>query len=375
MMSLTAEGKTLAGARGWAKYRVGDFSLDVDWEAEAGEVLTLFGPSGAGKTTILRAIAGLVRPQEGRVEIGGRIVFDSKNGAWEPSHRRRIGFLTQDYHLFPNLSVAGNIAYGLSGLNPSLRRERVAELVESFQLTGLELRRPHEISGGQQQRAALARALAPNPSLMLLDEPFNSLDVVLRRALRSELRSSIKSANIPAIMVTHDIEEAISLGDSIQVINDGRVEAAGRPLEILGQPGQGRVARLIGVENLLELKVASLHPQDGTMVCSAGDAGLRLEVPLSDVARDEQVTVGIRASDIILAHTEPVGSSARNRLAGVVAGVQLRPPGYEVTLRCTGVQLKCHITGTSLNEMGVKQGDELWAVFKASSCFLVRDRG
>ena len=237
----------------------------------------------------------------------------------------------------------------------------------------MEERRPHEISGGQQQRAALARSLAPDPSIMLLDEPFNSLDVELRRTLRAELRASIVAAGIPAILVTHDIEEAVSLGDQVQVLSEGKVEVTGRPLEVLGQPGQGRVARIVGVENLLRLRVASRHPQDGTMVCTTGDGTLRLEAPLSDVGDGEPVTVGIRASDIILAHAEPTGSSARNRLPGVVKEVQLRPPGYEVILRCRGLDLKCHITGASLNEMGVRQGSELWAVFKASSCFLVSE--
>ena len=360
--------------RGWVKYQVGDFLLAMDWEAQPGEILTLFGPSGSGKTTLLRAIAGLIRPQEGNIEIDGQVVFDSANKVWVPPHHRGIGFLTQNYHLFPHLTVAGNIGYGLSKGALAEFQARVKELVEGFELTGLEDRRPHEISGGQQQRAALARALAPYPALMLLDEPFSSLDQELRRNLRRELRASLQEAKVPAILVTHDIEEAISIGDSIQVINNGKVEASGSPLEILGQPGQGRVARLVGVENLLQLNIASLHPQDGTMVCVGNsEEGLKLEVPLSDVGYGERVTVGIRASDIILADAEPRGSSARNRLPGIVSDIQLRPPGYEVTLTCHDTDLKCHITGTSLNELGIARGDNLWAVFKASSCFLVRD--
>lgn len=361
-------------ARGWVRYRIDDFQLEAEWTANPGQVLTLFGPSGAGKTTLLRAIAGLIHPQEGRIEIGGQVIFDSAGNAWTPPHRRRVGLLTQSYHLFPHLSVAGNVGYGLTGVSPAERRARVGRLVQRFRLDGLEERRPHEISGGQQQRAALARALAPRPALMLLDEPFNSLDVALRRELRAELRAGLAEAEVPAIMVTHDIEEAISMGDLVQVMDGGRVTATGSPLEILGQPGQGRVARLVGVENLLRLRVASRQPQDGTMRC-VGEMpdGLRLEAPLSDVADGDWVTVGIRASDIILADAEPRGSSARNRLPGVVSDIQLRPPGYQVSLNCRGVDLKCHITGTSLNEMGITPGDNLWAVFKASSCFLVRE--
>ncbi|MDE2779786.1 MAG: molybdenum ABC transporter ATP-binding protein [Chloroflexota bacterium] len=359
---------------GWISYRVGQFSLAAQWEVEAGQLLTLFGPSGAGKTTLLRAIAGLVRPQEGSIRIGDRMVFDSASGLFVPPHRRRVGFLTQGHHLFPHLTVAGNIAYGLARATPDGRRVRVAELVEMFQLNGLEHRRPGEISGGQQQRAALARALAPSPELMLLDEPFSSLDIELRRTLRSELREKLRDAAIPAILVTHDIEEAISMADQVQIIDNGQVSAAGNPLQMLGQPGQGRVARLVGVENLIPMVVTSVQPQDGTMVCARQDGGSPpLEVPLSDVVQGDQVTVGIRASDIILADSEPRGSSARNRLPGVVSDVRLRPPGYQVTLDCGGLDLSCHITGTSLNEMGIRSGDSLWAVFKASSCFLVRD--
>lgn len=359
--------------RGWARYRIGRFSLETEWEALPGLVLVIFGPSGAGKTTLLRAIAGLLRPEDGRIEIGGRVVFDAAEKIWLPPHQRRVGFLTQQYHLFPHLTVSGNIAYGLPNRKSPAARSRVQEMLHTFQLEGLETRRISQISAGQQQRAALARALAANPAVLLLDEPFTSLDTQLRRALRAELRAALTRANIPAIMVSHDIEEAISIGDLVQVIADGKTQAVGNPLEILGQPGQDQVARLVGVENLLPLRIVSRHPIDGTMLC-AGVDGLQLEVPLGGLEQPgETVTVGLRASDIILSHQEPTGSSARNRLPGVVTGIELRPPGYEVALNCSGVILKCHITGVSLTEMGIAPGSSLWAVFKASSCFLVQD--
>ncbi|PKB72383.1 MAG: hypothetical protein BZY87_00615 [SAR202 cluster bacterium Io17-Chloro-G6] len=361
---------------GWVKCNVGAFRLEADWEIEPGQVLVLFGPSGAGKSTTLRAIAGLLRPESGHVEIGGRVVYDGGDGIWIPTHQRRLGYLTQQYRLFPHLKVAANIGFGLRDRGSLAGEERIGELSSLFQLDGLGDRYPWELSGGQQQRVALARALAPNPEMLLLDEPFASLDAELRRTLRRELRAMLAHTPIPVMLVTHDREEALALGDRAQVINEGRTLVTGDPLEVLGQPGQGRVARLVGVENLFDLAVQGRNPRDGTMTCVG--PGLRLEVPLdsnisggeSPEGAEDRVTVGIRASDIILAQQELSGSSARNQLRGRVVSVESRPPGYAVTLDC-GQPLRCHITGAALEEMGIQGGQLLWAVFKASSCFLV----
>ena len=357
--------------------RAGDFRLELAFEAPAGGILVLFGPSGAGKTTALRAIAGLARPESGRIDIAGRTVFDDgENGdggpVWLPPHQRRVGYVTQQNHLFPHLTVWQNVGYGLEGRRSEAARRRVAELIGQLRLDGLEQRRVWQLSGGQQQRTALARALAPSPDLLLLDEPFASLDMELRRELGAELRDTVGQLDVPAILVTHSREEALALGDRVQIIDAGRTVAEGPPLAVLEQPGQGRVARLVGVENLLEMRVSARRPQDGTMVCAAGER--MLETPLADgCAVGDAVTVGIRASDIILASGPLPESSARNTWAGVVAGVELRPPGYEVALDCEGTLLRCHITGTSLEAMGIAQGRRLWAIFKASSCFLLSE--
>ena len=371
-MTLNARG---VAAAGWLHCRVGSFDLQTDWEVAPGQVLVLFGPSGAGKTTVLRAIAGLLRPLQGRVEVGGRVVYHSEANVWVPAHRRRVGYLTQQYHLFPHLRVYDNVAYGLARRRSTESRSMVDELIDSLQLGGLEQRYPWELSGGQQQRVALARALAIRPEMLLLDEPFAALDIELRRSVRRELRSLLARTPAPVILVTHDREEALALGDSVQVMDAGRTIARGTPLEALGQPGQGRVARLVGVENLFQVQVEERNHRDGTMTCRG--AGIRLEAPLDDVspngaAGPASVTVAVRASDIILAANEPTGSSARNRLPGVVTSIESRPPGYTVTLDC-GLPLRCHVTGAALEEMGITEGQPLWAVFKASSCFLVDD--
>ncbi|RUA32015.1 MAG: Fe3+/spermidine/putrescine ABC transporter ATP-binding protein [Chloroflexi bacterium] len=365
-----------SAASGWVECRVGDFHLETTWEVSPGQVLVLFGPSGAGKSTTLRAIAGLLRPVRGHIEVGGQVVYDGDAGTWVPTHDRRLGYLTQQYNLFPHLKVAANIAFGLRDRRSDAGKDRVLELTSLFQLEGLADRYPWELSGGQQQRVALARALASKPAMLLLDEPFASLDAELRRTLRRELRAMLAQSPVPVMLVTHDREEALALGDSVQVINEGRTLVTGVPLDVLGQPGQGRVARLVGVENLFDLTVQERNPRDGTMTCVG--PGLRLEVPLDSQVSEtgtpgggqDRVTVGIRASDIILSKEDLQGSSARNRLSGQVISVESRPPGYAVTLDC-GQPIRCHITGAALEEMGIQPGQRLWAVFKASSCFLV----
>ena len=366
-----------AGCKGWLTCRLGEFELRLDWDLEPGKTLVLFGPSGSGKTTALRAMAGLTRPVSGQIEIDGQLVYDSYSSVWTPAHRRQVGYLTQQYHLFPHLDLVGNISYGFRSKRHRDGENLVDELVESFQLLGLEDRYPWELSGGQQQRVAMARALATDPRLLLLDEPFAALDLGLRRSLRQELRTTLARRRVPVVLVTHDREEALALGDEVQVLDNGRVIARGDPLEVLGQPGQAAVAQLVGVENLFRLQVGSRHPRDGTMrlIGQGNQAGFVLESPLDDsqdsTGDGDWVMVGIRASDIILASLEPVGSSARNRIPGTVTRIEPRPPGYTVELDC-GVPLQCHVTGASLEEMNIREGQQLWAVFKASSCFLVR---
>ena len=370
------------GAAAFGRFAVGlgAFRLELSFSVAAGDVLVLFGPSGAGKTTALRAIAGLARPDDGHIAIAGRTVFAApdfrdNHGAepdaiWVPPHRRGVGYVTQQNHLFPHLTVLWNIAYGLRDRRGASAQRRVAELIDRLRLKGLEERRVWQLSGGQQQRTALARALAPSPDLLLLDEPFAALDMELRRELGAELRATVRQLNVPVIMVTHSREEALALGDVVQIIDAGRTVAVGPPLTALEQPGRGRVARLVGVENLLEMRVAARLPQDGTMVCDAG--GHSLETPLADgCAVGDTVTVGVRASDIILASGPLPQSSARNTWAGAVSAVTLRPPGYEVALDCGGIVLRCHITGASLESMSIAPGMPLWAIFKASSCFLL----
>ena len=365
------------GASGRFAVGLGDFRMELNFEVDAGHILVLFGPSGSGKTTALRTIAGLVRPDAGRIVIAGRTVYADGDGAgaqpvWVQPHRRGLGYVTQQNHLFPHLNVRQNIAYGLRDRSGDPSRQRVAELIERLRLDGLEDRRIWQLSGGQQQRAALARALAPRPDLLLLDEPFAALDMELRRELGSELRATVRQFGVPVILVTHSREEALALGDEVQIIDGGATVAQGPPLTALEQPGRGRVARLVGVENLLDMRVTARLPQDGTMVCAAADH--LLETPLADgCAVGDPVTVGIRASDIILAAGPLPESSARNTWSGVVSEVTLRPPGYEVTLDCDGVPLRCHITGTSMEAMGIATGLPVWAIFKASSCFLLSD--
>ncbi len=212
-----------------------------------GECLALLGPSGCGKTTVLRLIAGLERPDSGSIAINGRVV--SADGVFVPPHQRRAGLVFQDYALFPHMTVAQNIAYGLG--RRSDRQERVGAMMALVGLDGLDGRYPHELSGGQQQRVALARALAPRPDILLLDEPFSNLDVALRRQVREEVQRILREAGVSAILVTHDQEEAMSLGDRIVLMFDGALHQMGTPRDLYERPVSRRAAQFMGDANFL----------------------------------------------------------------------------------------------------------------------------
>jgi iron(III) transport system ATP-binding protein len=245
------------------------------------ELVALLGPSGSGKTTLLRVIAGFEEPDAGRVAIAGRPV--AGDGAWvEPEHRR-IGMVFQDGALFPHLTVERNVAFGAS------RRERVAECLELVGLSGRAASYPHELSGGERQRVALARALAADPEVVLLDEPFASLDAGLRDALRAEVAGILRAAGTSALLVTHDQAEALSLAGTVAVMREGRVEQVGTPEEIYERPQSRWVAEFLG-----EADVIPGTASQGMVECELGRFGAAPELAgrVSVVIRPESVAIG-----------------------------------------------------------------------------------
>ena len=219
----------------------------VDLDVGESEVLALLGPSGCGKTTTLRLIAGFERPDAGRIVLDGEEV--AGRGRMVPPERRRVGVVFQDYALFPHLTVAQNVGYGV--LDRARRDTRVAEMLELVGLAGEASRLPHELSGGQQQRVAMARALAPEPALVLLDEPFSNLDAALRVRMRSEVRAILRDARATAVFVTHDQEEALSLADRIAVMRAGRVLQVDEPAALYAHPTDRFVATFVGDADLV----------------------------------------------------------------------------------------------------------------------------
>ena len=234
--------------------RLPDFSLEVDWQAGS-EVVALFGPSGAGKSLTLQCLAGLTRPDRGRIVVGGTVFFDSDMGIDVPTQHRRLGYVFQSYALFPHLTVEDNVGFGLRARPREERRRRVSEVLDRLDLLGLAARRPRELSGGQQQRVALGRALAVDPELLLLDEPLSALDAPLRRQLRRELVAVVREWRKATVLVTHDLAEAFQLADRVVVYEAGRVVQAAPRAELLSAPASEQVARLMGVRNILRGRV------------------------------------------------------------------------------------------------------------------------
>jgi len=232
-------------------HRFGDLVAvaDVSLSVATGELVCLVGPSGCGKTTLLRIIAGLDDLQKGRIEIGGLTVAAANSLV--PPEERGVGMLFQDYALFPHLTVAGNVAFGLKHLDAAARRARVADSLCQVDMGDQESAYPHTLSGGQQQRVALARALAPSPAVMLLDEPFSGLDQRLREQVRDQAFHVLKNSEAATVMVTHDPEEAMFMADRIAVMREGRLAQVGTPMEIYFQPATAFVARFFSEVNRL----------------------------------------------------------------------------------------------------------------------------
>jgi len=332
-----------------------------------GEILVLFGPSGSGKTTVVRGVAGLDRPDRGKVAFGGETWSDTDSGTFVPPQRRRVGYVRQEPSLFPHLTVRRNIEYGLGGLTSAARAARVAELVELLELGDLLHRHPPQLSGGQAQRVALARAVAPNPRLLLLDEPFAALDQPSRARLRRFVRAAITRLAGSAVLVTHDRTEAIALGDQMAVLAGGRIRQVGPSLEVFRRPADLVVAQSVGVESVLPARVG--RSEHGLVELRVNGA-LLLAADVEPGTNEGDVFACIRAEDVTLERAAPAGASARNHLPGRVVRIESDGPLERVTVDC-GFELAALITRHAREEMSLHAGGAVVAAIKATAVHLV----
>ncbi len=267
----------------------------VDLSVERGHIVAVLGPSGCGKTTLLRTIAGFERPDSGTITFGDRVVASTTVSV--PPERRRVGIVPQEGALFPHLDVAGNVGYALHSMSRSERRTRVRELLDMVGLAGLERRRPHELSGGQQQRVALARALAPNPSVVLLDEPFTALDASLRASLRADVTTVLRAAGATVLFVTHDPAEALGTADAVAIMSAGRIVQCGANRDVYFRPVDIGTARLLG-----EVVVVDGVADGETVTCALGVVPL----PSASLGIHGAVELALRPEQVTLDDTSPI---------------------------------------------------------------------
>jgi molybdopterin-binding protein len=327
---------------------------DIDLDIAPGETFVILGPTGAGKTVLLETVAGLHRPDSGHIMINGQNITET------PPERRGVGFVYQDYALFPHLDVAGNITFGprLQRLDRSVAEERAIEISTMLNIDHLLHRQPDTLSGGEQQRVALARALVVEPKLLLLDEPLGALDPETREDLQREMARLHHELGTTTIHVTHDFKEAVALGDRIAVVHEGRIVQVGPPEEIFRRPASEFVARFVGVRNVFQGEVRPTKNGHQMLVVDA------LEIAVL-TGLSGRAHASLRPEDILISE-RPFRSSARNVLKGTIADIVDRGTLIYVTVDVPP-SFTCVITRTSLEEMAPKRGAEAYIAFKASA--------
>lgn len=343
-------------------HRLGGFSIDLAFESD-GKLTALFGRSGAGKTTVVNLIGGLLRPQSGRVVIAGDVLLDTQRRIFVPTHRRRIGYVFQEARLFPHLSVRHNLTYGRWFAGDRSGAITFDDVVGLLGLERLVDRRPAGLSGGERQRVAIGRALLANPRLLLLDEPFASLDEERKAAILPYVERLRDEVGVPMIYVSHSISEVARLASTVVLIADGRLRGVGSPGALLGRSDLLPLTGGDAAISMLEAQVESHDTVFGltTLTTSAGT----LTVPQTTASPGHSVRVVIRASDVMLARQHVSGISALNILHGRIA--ELTEEGsriVDVGLDCGGQRLLARITRRSAHAMGLAVGQELFAIIK-----------
>ncbi|MCL5670086.1 MAG: molybdenum ABC transporter ATP-binding protein [Acidobacteria bacterium] len=343
------------------------FALDVAFTAGEG-ITVVFGPSGSGKTTTLRAIAGMVTPDEGKIALDDRVYFDSAAQVNLPIQRRRVGFVFQDYLLFPHLTALENVLYGVKAQNEKARQERAREMLNLVGVDHAAERRPQALSGGEQQRVALARAIGSDPAILLLDEPLSAVDAATRTRLLDEIIDIQRKTRIPFLYVTHSPADAVRIGDSLLLLNQGRIVQQGKPLEVFNAPMNVPAAQVVGTENILMGAIKEHQAEQGITLVDLEKC--RIIIPRTDLPQGSRVTLGIRADDIIVSREPITRTSARNLLAGKVKHLLRDGERVELIAGC-GVDLKVRITPQAAQALELAPGVEVYLLIKANACHVL----
>ena len=344
------------------KKRLREFPLEIGFEVKPAETLVIIGPSGCGKTTTLNLISGLLDPDEGRMALGDRVLFDDASRVSVPTERRSIGYVFQDFALFPHMTVKENVAYGLRARRRPKAEipKKVDEVLGLLGIPHLRERRPGALSGGERQRVALARAIACDVEILLLDEPLGSLDAQTRNQVRGELQRMLRVIGRIAIMVTHDYVDALTFGDKICVMDRGRVLQMGPRDQLLHHPKSRFVADLTGV-NFFEGTISS-GADDGLAEVWVGDRCLHAASERRDMGG---VLVAFFPSDVTIGRERPMGS-ARNVFQSQIK--EIIHMGDKVRLSLNGALPMCaEISAGALNELSVRDGDTVYASLKATA--------
>ena len=346
--------------------QTGPVPLDVAFTCRPGDVLAIFGPSGSGKTTILRSIAGLHAPAHGHVRVGDDTWLDTAAGINQPVHRRAVGFVFQEYALFPHLSARGNVEAALGHLPRTARRTRADALLALVHLTSGANRRPPALSGGERQRVAVARALARDPAVLLLDEPFAAVDRSLRRRLQDEVDQVRRTLDIPIVLVTHDFDDVARLASHLLLLDGGRMVASG-PIETLtGRGDLEWLRQTVGLGSVFGATVAQVDEARG--VAELSFAGGHLVVPGRGLAPGMRVRLRVPAREVILASEPPRGVSLHNVLAGRVTRVHAEDDDHAVVEAEVGAtRLLAEVTRDAVSRMGITPGAVLHLLIKSVS--------
>lgn len=335
------------------------FTLDVSFKTTEGMVTGLFGRSGSGKTSIINIAAGLVKPDEGYVSVGGKVLYDSRNRINLPAPSRSSGYIFQDGRLFPHMTVEANLRYGMKRSAENGHKAKFDDVVELLGIGELLKRRPHRLSGGEKQRVAIGRALLSSPDFLLMDEPLSALDSNRKEELIPFIGKMVQTFKLPVLYVTHSIDELFSLCDNVVLMNNGKCTDSGSVEDVVSRPANREILSLSGRVSVLRAYAVS-ESEPSIITFENGKLG----IPTSKHANGTELRVAVHSDDVTLALNKPTGLSARNIMKGTVTAMDRSDDGAVAVTVDVGLPVYATVTRSAVSELGIRAGMEIYVIMK-----------